>query len=147
MSAHTWHLARKAESERQILDALAIKPMTRIETAESGISRRTVDKYVTLLHAAGQIHIIRWQRQEHGHGAYLAVYAVGAGADAPQPKPKTNAQLSKEKRRRVKADPARRLDYLQRARIRETRRGKSVPVDPFLAQFAGLFGSRHQEAA
>jgi hypothetical protein len=146
MTTSAWHIARKAESERQILDALAAGPMTRIETADTGISRRTVDKYVTLLHAAGQIHIIRWQRQENGHGAHLAVYAVGAGVDAPQPKPKTNAQLSKEKRRRVKADPARRLDYLQRARIRETRRGKSVPVDSFLAQFAGLFG-RQQEAA
>jgi hypothetical protein len=146
---HDWHTARAAQRTQVIADALDAQPMTRVELAEAtGYRRRTVETYVERMYAAGEIRVVKWLRRELGRGPLVPVFAFGPGPDAIKPKPKTPAQLAKRMRAKVKADPLRRLEYLQKARIRETRRGRvKAKPDAWMAQFAGIFGNRQQEAA
>lgn len=146
---HAWHRARAEESMSAIITALSDKPMTRGEMVDAtGYTKSRIGYYICRMHMEKLVHITAWRRQECGHGNFLPVFALGNAPDAPKLKIKTQAQIAKDVRRKIKSDPSRRIDYLMKARARETRRGKKkVAPDPFIAQFAGLFGKTQQEAA
>lgn len=142
--SHSWHTERAAIAMQDIADALAIAPMSRMELNTAlDYNPSRVAHYVRRMHREGLIHIVKWLKRPCGHGKFMAVFTIGPGKDAPRPKPKTRAQVSRDVRKKIKADPVRRVDYLQKARARETRRGrKLVKADPIVSMFAGLFGQR-----
>lgn len=142
--SHSWHAERAAMAMREISEALAGNQMTRNDLIDQlGYTRPRMAHYIRRMHSEGVIHIVNWRKQAHGHGLFMAVFALGQGKDVPKPKPKTAAEVSRDVRKKIKADPARRVDYLQKQRARETRRGrKIVKPDPIVSMFAGLFGQR-----
>lgn len=67
----------------------------------TGLGRTTIWRWLTHLHAAGDIHISGWQAGGTP-GTWLPRYAVGAGQDAPKPEPLTEAEKSRAYRQRAR---------------------------------------------
>lgn len=84
-----------APTRRAVLDALK-KPgnQGQVET-RTKLAKTTVWRWVTELHAAGEIHIVGWRRTKGG-GPFMTTYKAGAGKDKPCPiVPYTEAEKSK----------------------------------------------------
>lgn len=115
---------------------LAALPGSRMELmAKTGLSKSTISRWVTDLHAAGLIHIIKWRRPEKG--PFMPIYADGAGKDAKcKLKYFTNAQKSTRYRTKahITGEWAERARQ-QRARYWSGKAGKTA--DPLVN---ALFG-------
>ncbi|MDN7763006.1 MULTISPECIES: ArsR/SmtB family transcription factor [Burkholderia cepacia complex] len=122
-----------------ILRVLAQGPMESLElSAKTGISRRTVMKHLKALHAAGQVHIARWERF-CASGYPARVYAVGKRKDAPRPAARTPGQKFRDRMTRLKDnEPAEYARVVARRRANKARRTNTAKRD-IAAQ--ALFGT------
>lgn len=107
-------------------------------TAQSGLSRITVQRWVKRMHAAGECHIVAWERT---CGAWAPVYQSGAGEDKPcHLRRLPGASYSRKHRRAVRADVERHMSELAKRRaasaVARAREGKMT--DPIVA---ALFGT------
>lgn len=73
-----------AMSQALLIKALVPGDLTIPELAEEcGLHYQTVRQYLIHLHAAGAIHICRWDQDSRGR-YLLRVYKLGPGKDAPR---------------------------------------------------------------
>lgn len=106
----------------------------------TGLGRTTIWRWLTHLHAAGDIHIAGWL-PGGTPGTWLARYAVGAGRDVPKPTPLTEAQKSRAYRARARRDG----DWQERlARQRARYWTRRARADPLLVALARPTGVTHE---
>ncbi|WP_213761794.1 hypothetical protein [Caballeronia sp. dw_19] len=130
---------RGGPNEALVLQLLELRPMDITELAvKIGVSERAARFRVNDLHAAGRIHITRWERFSP-HGAPSRMWALGPGEDAPRPKPIPRTTLQREWLKRMRReDPDKYERLLARKRLAErVRTGTIVRRDPAAA---ALFG-------
>ncbi|WP_334034735.1 ArsR/SmtB family transcription factor [Burkholderia cepacia] len=113
-----------------ILRVLAQGPMESLElSAKTGISRRTVMKHLKALHAAGQVHIARWERF-CASGYPARVYAVGKRKDAPRPAARTPGQKFRDRMTRLRDnEPAEYARVVARRRANKAKRNGTAKRD------------------
>lgn len=126
--------------EARILAALAEKPMTAGQLgAHLGISKSHLCHVInSKLRAPGQpkqVYIRKYVKQAN---VRPMLYDVGNRPDAKRPAPITQAEKSRRARVRMRADEDKREAMLKKDRFRKIQ----PKADPFMAQFAGLFGER-----
>ena len=108
---------------------------------EGGDVRRMVNE----LKAAGKLYVADWQKRCH---TWTPMYSAGNKPDKPRPAPLSKTELRRRSWAAIKADPERFMRYKAQEAARSFRRGRvKTKADPFLAQFAGIFGKPKQEAA
>ncbi|MBZ5793895.1 transcriptional regulator [Burkholderia contaminans] len=114
-----------------ILRVLAQGPMESVElSAKTNISRRTVMKHLKALHAAGSVHIARWERF-CASGYPCRVYALGAGIDAKRPAVRTPGQKWRDRMTDLKKNrPDEYMRVMARRRANALRRTGTVKRDP-----------------
>lgn len=133
MSAHSWHAARAAESQAAILAIVRQQPSTRKRISEvAGMHKASITHHMRTLREEKKVYISRWEKQSRNGGQYMAVFALGSKQDAPKPTPMTKAEAARAFRRRLWKDPAKHMDYIMKAKIRDTRRQPPPPPDPML---------------
>jgi predicted ArsR family transcriptional regulator len=126
---------------QRLLDA---RPMSAAElTIALNAKKNTVKDSLTRMRRARQIYVADWTKRP---GKPRPIYALGDQEDKPAPKPRTPQQKNRLTWRSIKADPERYLRRLKQHRASALAR-LDRKADPVLSEFAGLFGSRHQEAA
>lgn len=138
---------RGGPNEALVLQLLELRPMDVNElSAKLGISNRAAGFRVNDLHAAGRVHITKWERFSP-HGAPSRMWALGPGEDAPRPKPIAKKILERKRINRMrKDDPAAYEAVLARKRTKQQlRTGTLVKRDPAAT---ALFGhAPHQPSA
>jgi hypothetical protein len=138
---------RGGANEVLILKLLELRPMDITEVAAKlGIWERPARFRLNALHAAGKIHIDRYERFSP-HGPAARIWALGPGVDAPRPKPIPNNKRQCDRVKRMRReDPSAYERLLARKRLMEgIRSGRLVKRDPAAA---ALFGTaRSQRAA
>lgn len=130
---------RGGVNEVLTLKLLELRPMDITElSVKLGISNRAAGFRVNDLHAAGRIHITRWERFSP-HGVPSRIWALGPGEDAPRPEPGDHKVLERKRINRMrKDDPAAYEAVLARKRTKQQlRNGTLVKRDPAAA---ALFG-------
>lgn len=123
---------RGGVNEVLTLKLLELRPMDITElSVKLAISERAARFRVNDLHAAGRIHITRWERFSP-HGAPSRMWALGPGEDAPRPKPVPRTTLQREWLKRMrKEDPDKYERRLARKRLAQRiRMGTLVKRDP-----------------
>lgn len=70
--------------------------------------------------------------------ARTLLYAIGSQPDAVRPKPLSQAENERRRQIRLRADADKMEQFRMKARLRKVK----PKADPFLSQFAGLFGQR-----
>lgn len=115
---------------KRILDMLSAKPTNVLAIAAAlPISKRWAHKYLKHMHANGQIHITRWDKEvaERAKRHAIEIWAAGPGEDAPRPEPDGHLDRSRRAWKRLRADQ----DRLERvnARRRVKRRIKAKRPD------------------
>lgn len=95
-----------APTRRAVLDALN-KPGNQDQVKRrTNLSKTTVWRLVTALHAEGAIRIVGWRRTKGG-GPFMATYKAGAGVDKPCPiVPYTEAEKSRRYHARQREERA-----------------------------------------
>lgn len=113
-----------------VLRMLAQGPMEGLElSAKTGISRRTVMKHLKALHAAGQIHIARWERF-CASGYPARVYALGKRKDAPRPAARTPGQKFRDRMADLRANrPDEYMRVMARRRANAAKRAGTAQRD------------------
>jgi hypothetical protein len=137
---------RGGPNEVLILKLLELRPMDITEVAvKLGIWERPARFRLKALHAAGKVHIDRYERFSP-HGPAARMWALGPGVDAPRPKPIPQAQRQRELLHRMRReDPFAYERLLARKRLMELiRSGRLVKRDPAAA---ALFGGARSEKA
>ena len=143
---------RGGPNEAIVLQWLELRPMDITELAvKIGISERAARFRVNDLHAAGKIHITRWERFSQ-HGVATRIWALGAGQDAPRPKPIPQKIRETDRMKRMRRnDPLKYARFLARKRLMEgIRTGRIAKRDQAVQ---ALFGpaanatNSHSEAA
>jgi hypothetical protein len=135
---------RGGPNEALVLQLLDLRPMDVNElAAKLGISNRAAGFRVNDLHAAGRIHITKWERFSP-HGAPSRMWALGPGEDALRPKPIAKKILERRRINRMrKDDPAAYEAVLARKRTKQQiRNGMLVKRD---SAVAALFGHAAQQ--
>ena len=135
---------------------LGTRPMRCGELAEAmNVSLSTAMRYINFLRDQGEVRVAGWTPNKN------PIYALGSEPDEPRPPKQPKGEGSRKYWEKLKADPEKhkkRLKqhaaYIKRKRktdpiwrLEEAVRKKkdyykkrtTVPVDPFAAQFAGLF--------
>lgn len=98
-------------------------------SAKTGISRRTVMKHLKALHAAGQIHIARWERF-CASGYPARVYALGKRKDAPRPAARTPGQKFRDRMADLRANrPDEYMRVMARRRANAAKRAGTAQRD------------------
>lgn len=101
----------------------------------TGAHRNVVNRWITRLHAAGEIHITGWLRWR---GGPLPIYTVGPGVDAPCTlKPYSPMQNYNRFKRRARSD-GRWEDAKAKSRARAAAKRaseKGFAADPLLGAF------------
>lgn len=82
-----------------VRDALPATPREIHE--RTGLSRVTIWRWLTHLHAASDVHIASWVAGGTP-GIWLPRYAPGGGQDVPKPEPLTEAEKSRAYRKRAR---------------------------------------------
>lgn len=134
---------RGGANEVLILKLLAIRPMDITEVAAKlGVWERPARFRLNALHAAGKIHVARYERFS-SHGPAARIFALGPGIDAPRPKPIDHSTRQRDLIKRMrKEDPAAYEALLARKRLMaRLRTGTLVKRDPAAA---ALFGPADQ---
>jgi hypothetical protein len=129
-----------------ILKLLELRPMDITEVAAKlGIWERPARFRLNALHAAGKIHIDRYERFSP-HGPAARIWALGPGVDAPRPKPIPNTKRQRDRVKRMRReDPSAYERLLARKRLMEgIRSGRLVKRDPAAA---ALFGTARPQRA
>lgn len=120
-------------------DLIGAKPMTvRDISIELGRSQKSMDTLFSKLHAAGRVHVAKWQRGSSGPIA--AMYLWGEGEDAPRPKPYTTAQKCRRYRQSGGAKSARKTRLTNKA----IKTGGLAAIDPLLAAVMGQSPKKEQ---
>nr|WP_276530679.1 ArsR family transcriptional regulator [Burkholderia multivorans] len=117
-------------TESAILRVLKLGPMDSLElSAKTGISRRTVMKHLKALHAAGQIHIARWERF-CASGYPARVYALGKRKDASRPAARTPGQKFRDRMADLRANrPDEYMRVMARRRANAAKRAGTAQRD------------------
>lgn len=139
---------RGGANEVLILKMLKVRPMDIRElAAKLGIWERPARFRVNALHAAGKIHITRWERFS-SHGTASRMWAHGPGVDAPRPKPVPQKIRERERIKRMrKQDPEAYERFLAHKRLAERiRTGTLVKRDPAAAAMFGPAAQRSRRA-
>jgi hypothetical protein len=123
---------RGGANETLILKLLEDGPMDITEVAAKlGIWERPARFRLNALHAAGKIHIARYERFSD-RGVASRIWALGSGKDAPRPKPVDRNKRERMRMSRLRReDPAAYAQLLARKRAMEAiRTGRLVKRDP-----------------
>lgn len=137
---------RGGPNEVLILKLLELRPMDITEVAvKLGIWERPARFRLNALHAAGKIHIARYERFSD-HGPAARMWALGPGVDASRPKPIPHTQRQRARVARMRReDPFAYERLLERKRLMESiRSGRLVKRDPAAA---ALFGRARSPGA
>jgi len=94
-----------------------------------------VTRYLRLLHAAKQISIASWRREEASNGRYVPLYRVGGGKDKSKPRNLTSAQKQRRSIARARQDG----DRYDLIRAKDRARKRKPIRDPLVA---AVFGAR-----
>ena len=127
--------------ERQPMNVLAI-------AAALPISKRWAHEYIKHMHATGQIHILRWDKEvaERKKRHAIEVWTFGPGKDAPRPAADGHGMRSKRAWQSLKADEDRHELWNAKRRVR--RRIKAKRPDAAAAWInPAANGSDFREAA
>jgi DNA-binding transcriptional ArsR family regulator len=136
-----------------ILDALKAGPMTASQLeAAIGQCQSVVRKYLKQMREAAErrIHVCGWVPVGTKR-AGARIYALGNRPNKPKPPRIPLAEVARraraKKRAQMKEDPSLYLDYLMRKRRSYVSHRAAPKADPFMSQFAGLFGGSAKPAA
>jgi hypothetical protein len=136
-----------------ILDALKAGPMTasQLEVA-IGQCQSVVRKYLKQMREAAErrIHVCGWAPVGTKR-AGARIYALGNRPNKPKPPRMPLAEVARraraKKRAQMKDDPSLYLDYLMRKRRSYVSHRAAPKADPFMSQFAGIFGNQSERRA
>jgi hypothetical protein len=130
-------------TEQRILAALAEGPATSDElAAKLSISNVYVREIINLrlrIKANRKVRVLKYLKQGKQR---VKLFALGHMPDAPRPKPLSRAEISRLQRIRLKQD----VEAVIKEHTRNVARHTKPKADPFMSQFAGLFGGSAKPA-
>jgi hypothetical protein len=131
----TSYTATKAARVERIKSALGSRTMSVKEIrVASGLPKSTLQDYITLLRADGQIHIARQVKIE---STVILYYAWGAGKDAKRPPRLPSEIIYKRRVKAERSDPERIARRIARDRLRHAKnRIKKMPAATWFSVIA-----------